>query len=270
MPWRFSDAGHCSAWIVPPSRRPKTCTEADHIRLPHQREQAGQPTPRGPWRLSTARHRPGPSSGYLRYGLRIGTGISVLDLGGHVMKSSSSFVAPSAVAILSTAVLCGLSGTAMSQTATGPAIKLPGVTVQAPRQVARPNRPKQVTTTVASRRTWPTTQTPSRAPNSVLAQLAKLEKTSSNCTDGCQTSFKSGNAPWIGCNVSGGVFHRRAETCATSKPMRSALKTDCCWATDPVNNGRIAPASPPGRSFRLPNSSHQDVRAVHKRPLAEW
>src|ERR1700688_1290425 len=54
-------------------------------------------------------------------------------------------------------------------------------------------------------------------------------------------------------------FHRRAETCATSKPIPSALKTDCCWATDPVNNGRIAPASPPGRSFRLPNSSHQDA-----------
>jgi hypothetical protein len=122
------------------------------------------------------------------------------------MKSSSSFVAPSAFAILSTAVLCGLSGTAMSQTATGPAIQLPGVTVQAPRQVARPNRPKQVTTTVASRRTWPNTQTPAPAPDSVLAKLARLEKTSSNCTDGCQTSFKYGNAPWNGCSASGGVY----------------------------------------------------------------
>jgi len=40
----------------------------------------------------------------------------------------------------------------------------------------------------------------------MMAKFAALEKTSSNCIDGCQTSFKSGNAPWIGCNASGGVF----------------------------------------------------------------
>jgi hypothetical protein len=27
--WRFSDAGHCSAWIASSCRRPKTCTEAE-------------------------------------------------------------------------------------------------------------------------------------------------------------------------------------------------------------------------------------------------
>jgi len=162
------------------------------------------------------------------YRLRIGTGIPVLDLGGHVMRSSSSFVASSAVAILSIAVLCGLSGTAMSQTATGPASQLPGITVDAPKQVARPNRPKQVTTTVASRRASPATQTPSPAPNSVLAQLATLEKTSSNCTDGCQTSFKSGNAPWNGCNASGGVF---SPTCRNVRNFKTY--TEC------VENGLL-------------------------------
>jgi hypothetical protein len=40
----------------------------------------------------------------------------------------------------------------------------------------------------------------------MMAKFAELERTSSNCIDGCQTSFKSGNAPWIGCNASGGVF----------------------------------------------------------------
>ena len=39
-----------------------------------------------------------------------------------------------------------------------------------------------------------------------MAKLAELEKTSSNCTDGCQTSFKYGNQPWNGCSVSGGHF----------------------------------------------------------------
>src|SRR6185295_13994703 len=59
------------------------------------------------------------------------------DLGERVMRMSSSLVAPSAVAVLS-AVL--LSGTAASQTATGPN-QLPSITVQAPQQVARPHRP---------------------------------------------------------------------------------------------------------------------------------
>ena len=35
-----------------------------------------------------------------------------------------------------------------------------------------------------------------------MARIAALEKTSSNCTDGCQTSFKYGNQPWNGCSVS--------------------------------------------------------------------
>jgi hypothetical protein len=39
-----------------------------------------------------------------------------------------------------------------------------------------------------------------------LAKLAALEKTSSNCTDGCQTSFKHGNQPWNGCSTSSGDF----------------------------------------------------------------
>ena len=130
------------------------------------------------------------------------------------MRSSSSFVAPSAVAILSIAVLCGLCGPAMSQTETG----LPGITVEAPKQVARPNRPKQVISNVASRRTSPPPQTPSAAPNSVMAQLARLEKTSSNCTDGCQSSFRTGNAPWNGCNASGGVY---SPTCRNVRNFKS-------------------------------------------------
>src|SRR5256885_1742104 len=61
-----------------------------------------------------------------------------------VMRLSSSFVAPSAIAILSTALLCGLSGTAVSQTATGSGSQLPGITVVSPKQVARPQKPQQV------------------------------------------------------------------------------------------------------------------------------
>ena len=135
------------------------------------------------------------------------------------MRSSSSIVAPSAIAILSTALLCGLSGTAVSQTATGSATPLPGITVVAPKQVARPQRPvatpqrpARVVNTVASRPTSPPTQTPAPAKGSVMARFAALEKTSSNCSDGCQTSFKYGNQPWNGCSTTGGEFNFSA-TC---------------------------------------------------------
>ena len=128
------------------------------------------------------------------------------------MKSSLSFVVPSAIAILSTTLLCGLSGTAVSQTATGAATLLPTTTVVAPKQVARRQRPAQAAT-VASRPTAPTPQTPPPAPGSVLAKIAKLEKAASSCNGGCETSFKSGNAPWVGCSEAAGLFYTFSATC---------------------------------------------------------
>jgi hypothetical protein len=134
------------------------------------------------------------------------------------MRLSSGFVAPSAVAILSTALLCVLNGTALSQAA-GSSNSLPGVTVEAPKQVARPQRavarpprrPPPVANTVASRSTSPPPQTPTAqttapAQGSVMARIAALEKTSNNCADGCVTSFKYGNQPWNGCSASTGDF----------------------------------------------------------------
>ena len=117
-----------------------------------------------------------------------------------------------AVALLSIPLLCGLSGTAVSQTATGSAA-LPSITVDAPKQVARPQRPVarpqgsgRVANTVAPRPTSPPARTPSPAPGSTMAKLAALEKTSSSCTDGCATSFKYRNQPWNGCSLSGAEF----------------------------------------------------------------
>lgn len=146
------------------------------------------------------------------------------------MRSLSSFVAPSAIAILSTALLCSLSDTAMSQTATGAATSLPSITVVAPKQVARPQqvarppqRPAQAAT-VASRPTAPTPQTPPPAQGPVLAKLAALEKASSSCNGGCETSFKSGNAPWVGCSEAAGVFHTFSATCRDTLTYKTYLE----------------------------------------------
>ena len=122
-----------------------------------------------------------------------------------VMRLSSSFVAPSVVAVVSTILLCG---PATSQTATAPASSLPTLTVDAPKQVARPSAPKQRANTGGSRRTISTgpstVQTPSVEPNSVQGRIAKLERAASSCNGGCQTSFKTGNAPWVGCSFGAG------------------------------------------------------------------
>jgi hypothetical protein len=140
---------------------------------------------------------------------------------------SSSVVASPAVAILSTALLCG---PAASQTATGPTNQLPSITVQAPKQVARPHlaepvaRPQRqappVANRVAARPISPARETPASAQGSVMARIAALEKTSSSCADGCATSSKYGNQPWNGCSVSSGDF-TLSTTCRNGRNFKT-------------------------------------------------
>ncbi|PIT05850.1 hypothetical protein TSA1_02970 [Bradyrhizobium nitroreducens] len=118
----------------------------------------------------------------------------------------SRFVARPAVAIPSIVLLlCGLSGTAMSQP-TPADTQLPGVTVEAPKQMARPHRPAH-RATARSIRGLATSLAPApAAPNSDVAKLAKLAATTNNCVGGCQSSFKTGDKPWVGCSATGGVY----------------------------------------------------------------
>jgi hypothetical protein len=122
------------------------------------------------------------------------------------MTFASRFVARPAVAVPSIALLlCGLSGTAMSQP-TPADIQLPGVTVDAPKQVARPHRPAyHAVVRGTGSRTSPTIST-ATAPMSDAAKLAKLERETGSCAGGCQSSFKTADKPWVGCNLSGGVY----------------------------------------------------------------
>ncbi len=125
------------------------------------------------------------------------------------MRLSSSFLAPSAAAVLSTILLCGA---AVSQTATGSS--LPDITVAAPKPAARPHISNPVESRLASRRTSRTArapsssaqapssagQTPSAAQGPVMVRIARLEARASSCNGGCETSFKSGKEPWVGCS----------------------------------------------------------------------
>jgi len=127
-----------------------------------------------------------------------------------VMRMPSSVVAPSIAAVLAIVLLCG---PAASQTATGPVPSLPGITVVAPKHVARPHQPAQVANTATSRGTSSTVPTSSAAPESVQGKLARLERASSSCNGGCETSVKTGTAPWVGCSETGPEITNFSPTC---------------------------------------------------------
>jgi hypothetical protein len=159
----------------------------------------------------------------LRGSVHIGTAKSVLARENMIMRLSSGSVAPLVIAILSTALLSSLSGTALSQPATGSGTQLPNITVEAPRQVARPQRPEvtpsQGSGRVArragrtSRATQTATGTPSVARGPIMAKLARLEREASSCNDGCESSFKRGKDPWVGCSESAGYYSVFSATC---------------------------------------------------------
>ncbi len=121
------------------------------------------------------------------------------------MRLSFGFAVPSVVATLSTVLLCSTSGTAMSQPT--PNSSIPAVSVEAPK--ARSTVvPRQGPTTVTSHRATgsSTAQTPVFAPNTVLGKIAKLERSASSCNGGCETSYRVGNAPWVGCSHSSEIY----------------------------------------------------------------
>jgi hypothetical protein len=126
------------------------------------------------------------------------------------MKFSSRFFSNLAVAISTFALLTfGLTGTAMSRTEpSSDAATLPSITIQAPKPVARPQRPQQravtgntVSRTVSrgtSRADRPTTA----REESVLEKLRRIERGVSSCDGGCASSFPSRGRPWVGCSAS--------------------------------------------------------------------
>lgn len=132
------------------------------------------------------------------------------------MRFSLGFAVPSVVVTLSTALLC--SSAAMSQPT--PNSSLPAVSVEAPKERATVV-PRQGPTTVTSHRAshratgLSAAQNPVFAPNTVLGRIARLEKSASSCNGGCETSYRVGNAPWVGCSYSGGepFTHSVSPTC---------------------------------------------------------
>jgi len=159
-------------------------------------------------------------------------------------RLSPSLVVPSAIAALSTVLLVG---PAASQIPSGSAASLPPVTVDAPKQAAKPDRVERAGSTGASRRTARTTssaaRTPSYAPDSNLGRLASLEARASSCNGGCASSFRQGNEPWVGCSESGGglnygpfsptcrdtVTHTSFENCVETRTFLGDNRNRAHW-----------------------------------------
>ena len=152
------------------------------------------------------------------------------------MRMSSSLVAPSAVALLSTALLCGLSGAAMALTEPSGNTSLPSITVQAPKPVTRPAKPPKQRAVV--RNTVRTAVSPGPSPSpapatlakpppaqeSVLAKLHRLERTSGSNLGGVATSFPTGNLPYVGCSASGWPAYSPAGTCKNGRNYKTYVE----------------------------------------------
>ena len=143
------------------------------------------------------------------------------------MRMSSSLVALLAVAVLSTALLCAFGSPAASQTTSGSS--LPGVTVEAPRQTARPALAERATSTgrvhqAARGRSTGGTANGNYATGSVMWKLAKLEREASSCNDGCESSFRHGKDPWVGCSESAGYFSAFSATCKDTLTHRDYVQ----------------------------------------------
>jgi hypothetical protein len=117
----------------------------------------------------------------------------------------SSFAVPSVVVTL----LCSTSGTALSQPT--PTSSLPAVSVEAPK-ARTAVAPTQGPTTASHHRHQRASGSSTAqgegsvfGPNTVLGKISRLEKSASSCNGGCETSYRVGNAPWVGCSFSGGA-----------------------------------------------------------------
>ncbi|SFV18425.1 hypothetical protein SAMN05192541_13567 [Bradyrhizobium arachidis] len=186
-----------------------------------------------------------------------------------VMRSSLSLVVPSTIAALSTVLLCA---PAASQIPTGSGATLPPVTVDAPKQAARPHRQEPTASAGASsRRTASTaqrstsgTRTPSYAPGSVMGRIASLEARASSCNGGCASSFPNGKEPWIGCSESGGninygpfsptcrdtITHASYENCVETKVFLGEHRNKAHWICSSLQAGnrfKVADLKRPGR-----------------------
>ena len=188
------------------------------------------------------------------------------------MRPSSSFIAPSTFAILLTLLRCG---PAASQTTAGSNQPLPDITVEAPKRAARTQRSQSAERATISRRASRIVQGPSpsgeasssagRTPKGpVMRRIASLEARASSCNGGCETSFKTGNSPWIGCSESAGrlgVFSATCRDTLTYKDYADCVDTKWFLAWDQQRIRWVCSSLMAAGKFRSQKVSEQNALA---------
>jgi hypothetical protein len=57
-----------------------------------------------------------------------------------------------------------------------------------------------------------------------MAKLARLEREASSCNDGCESSFRHGKDPWVGCSESAGYYSVFSATCKDTLTHRDYVQ----------------------------------------------
>jgi hypothetical protein len=57
-----------------------------------------------------------------------------------------------------------------------------------------------------------------------MAKLARLEREAYSCNDGCESSFKRGKDPWVGCSESAGYYSVFSATCKDTLTHRDYVQ----------------------------------------------
>jgi hypothetical protein len=116
-----------------------------------------------------------------------------------------------------------------------------------------------------------TDHAPARGP--VMARIAGLEARASSCNGGCETSFKSGKDPWVGCSESTGgyltaMFSTTCRDTLTYKGYADCLETKTFLGWD-VRRARWACSSlDSGGRFQVTEvkrSRSAGIRAARRR-----
>jgi hypothetical protein len=55
-------------------------------------------------------------------------------------------------------------------------------------------------------------------------KIAKLEREASSCNDGCESSFRHGKEPWVGCSESAGYYSVFSATCKDTLTHRDYVQ----------------------------------------------
>ncbi len=123
-----------------------------------------------------------------------------------------------------------------------------------------------------------TAQEPVFGPNTVLGKISRLEKSASSCNGGCETSYRVGNAPWVGCSFSGSepftshfsatcrdtLTYNTYAQCVETKALLGSTSRESRWICTSLLAGgelagekqvaKIRAAASPRRPPAVPNS----------------